>query len=482
MTTTHEPTATGAPQQGFAPRPETPTPMGPHGRRADMTNVAREHGFEPLRVEGTLPRELRGTLYRAGPGLFETFGVPVDHSFEADGAISAVRLDGAGGAEGAIRVVASEGLLEERRAGKPLYYSRASAPRRLLNGLTMRLKNTANTSVLSWRGRLFALVEAGLPTEIAPGDLSTLGATDLGGALRRTLGAHPHPVVSRRATYDIGVEYGPRSGFHLVELPWEGPARVFGFVPLKKPVMLHDFVATEKHLVFLVSPVRLELFRVLFGLTRFGGYFGWHPEDGTEIIVVPIDAPERVTRFRVDPFFQWHFAGAWEDGEQIAMCFARYPDFASYGALGNSGLDQQGELVLARVDPARERFTSERLWGPCDFPRIDPRREGARYTQAFVTSVGDGRRALARVDVERGAGDLFVLDRAQLASELIYVPKGDDAAEGEGYALSYIFDSRTTTSHLAVFDALRMCDGPIARCHFREHVPMTFHGTWVASD
>src|SRR5436190_2132666 len=32
-------------------------------------DVSREHGFEPLRVEGALPRELAGTLFRAGPGL-----------------------------------------------------------------------------------------------------------------------------------------------------------------------------------------------------------------------------------------------------------------------------------------------------------------------------------------------------------------------------------------------------------------------------
>ena len=52
----------------------------------------REHGFEALRVEGKLPVELAGTLYRNGPGLFGSFGRRYYHLFESDGAISAVRF------------------------------------------------------------------------------------------------------------------------------------------------------------------------------------------------------------------------------------------------------------------------------------------------------------------------------------------------------------------------------------------------------
>ena len=54
---------------------------------------AREHGFEPLELEGTLPAELRGTLYRNGPGQFGQFGTRYSHPFEGDGAITAIRIE-----------------------------------------------------------------------------------------------------------------------------------------------------------------------------------------------------------------------------------------------------------------------------------------------------------------------------------------------------------------------------------------------------
>ena len=42
-------------------------------------DLSREHGFEPLKVEGRLPDDLAGTLYRNGPGAFGAFGRRYHH-------------------------------------------------------------------------------------------------------------------------------------------------------------------------------------------------------------------------------------------------------------------------------------------------------------------------------------------------------------------------------------------------------------------
>ena len=160
-------------------------------------NVRREHGFESMEVEGRLPTDLAGTLYRVGPGLFERFGRRVNHPFEADGAVSAVRI-GAGTAEGAVRVVRGRGFQEEEAAGRHLYGSNARVVDRLPRSLRGQRKNVANTSPLVFQGRLFAQVELALPTELDLG-LHTLGEQDFGGVLHG-MSAHPHRV---------GVDHGP---------------------------------------------------------------------------------------------------------------------------------------------------------------------------------------------------------------------------------------------------------------------------------
>jgi len=61
------------------------------------------------------------------------------------------------------------------------------------------------------------------------------------------------------------------------------------------------------------------------------------------------------------------------------------------------------------------------------------------------------------------------------------VPRdASSAPEGDGWASSLIYDAIVDTSHLAIFDTARWEDGPVARCHFATHVPMTFPRNVVA--
>ena len=75
-------------------------------------------------------------------------------------------------------------------------------------------------------------------------------------------------------------------------------------VPLARTTFIHDFIATEKHLVFFAPPVRLNPLSLLFGLATFDGAMRWTPESGTNVIGVPIDDPKRVTRCTIDAFYQ----------------------------------------------------------------------------------------------------------------------------------------------------------------------------------
>jgi all-trans-8'-apo-beta-carotenal 15,15'-oxygenase len=447
--------------------------------RGDMKSIAGEHGFIPLRVEGTIPPALEGTLVRTGPGLYETFGQPIGHSFEADGALCGVRLSG-GSATGAVRLVESEGLLEERRKGRPLFGSRASRLTRISNLLRRRTKNTGNTSVLAWQERLFAIVESNRPMEISPEDLHTIGETDLGGVIGRAFSAHPHTVVGRDAIYNFGISYGPRTSLTLYELPHRGHARRLFDIPLRQPVMLHDFACTDRHFVFFVSPARIRVVRALLGIGDFGSVIRWEPATGTEVIVVPIDEPTRIVRFDVPAFFQWHFAGCWERGGELVVHYARHDDMTSFQQLRACGPSPQGRLHAAVIDPVKKTLRSSPVWdGASEFPVIDRRFAGGDYRFVLVNSGTERRRALAAIDLITGKQRVLPLDEGEQASEVVFVPRAADASQGDGFGLSMIYDAKTDRSHLAIIDTARWEDGPIARCHFETHVPMSFHGTWL---
>ena len=451
--------------------------------------VERPHGFEALRIEGELPPELAGTLYRNGPGRFGSFGRRYYHMFESDGALTAVRFAG-GRAAGAHRVLESAGLREERAAGRPLFGSVVSRPRRALNNLRGRAKNLANTNVLVWQGRVFGLLEASKPLQVSPEDLATLGECDLGGVVVNTFSAHPHFVAARGAFYNFGMRFGPKSVVDLYELPLRGPARRLGSFPLEAPTALHDFIATEKHLVFCLAPTRLNLFRALTGETRPERLFDWRAAEGSEIVVVPIDAPERVQRFRTEAFFVWHFANAFEREHEIVLDFVRHADVSALGTMRDEAaarggvIDMNlGEACRARLDVKAGRFEAETLAAPrCEFPTIDGRGAGGPRRYVWLTLSDGEERAIGRLDLERAELRRFRLPRGQHPSEPVFAPRPGGAGELDGSVLVLVHDERTGTSHVAVLDAAAPEAGPRAAAHFDQHVPVTLHGSWVAAD
>ena len=248
-----------------------------------------------------------------------------------------------------------------------------------------------------------------------------------------------------------------------------------GFAP-----MLHDFIATERHLVWFLAPAAVHVPRMLLGLGDFAQLFRWRPELGTEIIVMPIDAPGDVVRFTVDAFYQWHFANAFERGGEVVVDYVRYPNFDSFGALaqggGPSGLDE-GRLHRAVIDVGARRLRSEAVLDVgVEFPRIHPAREGQAHSVTWMADAG-----LGGVVAHHGDGRLerWRCGAHEVVAEPVFVPAPDATDEQAGWVLTLVYDGRADASYLAVLDATRLEDGPVARAWFDHPVPITFHGSWL---
>jgi len=446
----------------------------------------REHDFEPLRIEGALPTELAGTLVRTGPSLLACAGRPYRHWFDGDGAVSAVRFAD-GRASGALRVVETPGLVEERRAGRPLYPAYGTLPPGAPRPYP-RPKNAANTSLMMWNERWFALHEAGAPIEIAREDLRTLGERDLGcPAIREGFGAHPH--AARGALYNLGTRYGAVTELDVFELRDDRAARITT-IQLAGASMGHDFAVTDRHLIVFAPPLRLNQRELARGLTSYSEALEWVPALGTEVVIVPLDELGAVTRFTVDPFYQWHFANAFERGREIVVDFVRYQDFSSNAwfatlTTGRPSPDvRQGTLARATIDPQARTLRCEPYGDTAaEYPRVAPVVETRPHRFVYLTShsspaaaVSGPQDRITRIDVERGAQLDLSLGRDHYPSEPIFVARGP--AEDDGWLLSLVYDASTHASYVAVLDAAQLDAGPIARAWFDHHVPLTLHGMW----
>lgn len=456
-----------------------------------MTDLPREHGFETLEIEGALPEELAGVLYRNGPALLGSHGKRYDHLFDGDGGITAVRFGG-GRAEGAVRLVQTAGLAAERAAGRRLFGAYGTASAGLPRPIPfLRVKNAANTSVLLWGGRLFALWEGGRPTEVDPHTLRTYGQTDLGGTVLGTFSAHPHYVASRDASYNFGLRYGRDCLLSIYELPRLGRAKRIKTLALAGPTMMHDFIATDRHLVFFAPPLRLNMLRAMLGLGSYASNLSWRPELGTEIIVVPIDDPDRTVRIEAPPFYQWHFANAYDRDGRVVVDFIHYRDFSTSQWLaeitqGAPSSMWGSTLMRAELDLTRATAALSPLWEhPVEFPRIDPRRCGRQHrflwmvahANAAASAQGPADR-IVRFDTASGDVRWAHRDPGEYASEPVFVPRPNATAEDDGWALVKVYDSRSHRSAVVVLDG-RDPSRELGRAWFDHHIPLTFHGAFL---
>ena len=442
-------------------------------------NIRHTHGFQDLRVEGALPDGLRGTLYRVGPGLVKKFGQKV-HPFLADGLITAVDISAQ--PQGACELVKSEKYLEEERLGRDLYSPNASRLRRLYNGLTGKVKNTGNTNVLPWQGRLFALMEQGQPVEFDTTNLTTLGSRDLG-IIQGSFSAHPHRVERLKTTFNFGIS---KRDIIVYALPDHGEISVLCRFQAPWASLIHDFCVTDRHVLFFIDPGKLVIWRAILGGKDFSKYFYWDETASSTIIVIPLNAPEDQTRIEVDPFRVWHFANAFERGNEIIVDAFRHENIdimKSPTQAPEPGQIADPELFRFSINPGSKKFGSEKLAeGASEFPVVNPHFAGAehRYIWMQIYKDAGGNEGFGRYDLKTGERLRYEVPDGHFTSEAMFVPRDDNGGdEASGWVLQMTKDGAADCSFLGIYDAARIGDPPVAKLWFDQAIPATFHGSFV---
>lgn len=158
-------------------------------------SVKRETEYFVSDIEGQIPSTLQGTLFRNMPANFERGDQTYGHYLDGDGMIARLSIAN-GRAHFMCRFVKTKEFAEEEAANKVLWRSTFRTQRKgnvimglidLNNAFDLDLKNNANTNAVMWGGRLFALFEAGVPIELDPNSLETVGEASLNVGMKRGL-------------------------------------------------------------------------------------------------------------------------------------------------------------------------------------------------------------------------------------------------------------------------------------------------------
>lgn len=438
-------------------------------------------------IEGRLPEGFGGTLYRNGPAWFERNGFRYEHWFDGDGMVHGWRF-GDGTVTHRGRMVETPKFRRERKAGR---FNTLAAGTTVPDTVPIRNNddaNAANTSVVTINGRLFALCEAGSAFELDPDALDTLGPV----TWRPDLAALPfsaHPLQDRDGSWWNFGAMAMMGGAGLLVWHLGADASLLDahVLPMREPGYLHAFSMTDRHLVFVFTPFDYVQAGSFFESLRFA------PSRACQVAVVDKNDPSQARWFEVDYAMAYHFGDAYErDGEIVVRAVHHTnPDQAVSpmrdAMHGHVGKTMPAQLTELHIDLRNGRARWEKIaLGNMEFPLFDARTPGDRGARLYMP-VTEGEttapyfNAVAMVDLQGDKREVHRYGRDILAEEHVFVPRPGSRDPDDGWLVGTLLDPVKERSGIAVLDAKRVSEGPLAQAWLPYTFPLGFHGHFAAA-
>ncbi|NRR30369.1 carotenoid oxygenase family protein [Oxalobacteraceae bacterium] len=440
-------------------------------------------------IEGRLPRDLEGSFFRNGPGRFELGGERYHHWFDGDGFAQRWQIiDGKVRHLG--RFVETQKYVDETAAGQFLYnaFGTAVDRRPVKNNETM---NAANTNLLPFHGKLYALWEGGSATEVDPENLSTIGVK----TWREDLKAMPfsaHPKVDPAGgMWNFGALPGG-GRLALYRLDAQGTVQQAGVVELPQLAMVHDFAVSAAHLVFLIAPYDLLDDPALSFADRHQWAGSGDRARPLRVVVIAKESLQIRRIYEIAPRSVFHFGNAWDDGDttHLDVVLHQGDSLGGFGALmrGEQAPHVPGHsaTIQLALNHVSGNVREAQLFGDSEFPRVMPQVVGQRHRRLAVVGTASGTReqvlnTVSVIDTDSGKADSYRFGKDWLLEEHVLVPRRSARSESDGYLVGVAQDTRRGQTVLTVFDAARVSAGPLALARLAYRAPHCFHGNFLSA-
>jgi carotenoid cleavage oxygenase len=437
--------------------------------QGNFAPVRQERDDSDLEVTGSIPPELNGLLLRNGPNPVLDPDPSMYHWFIGDGMLHGIELSG--------------GKARYRNRWVRTRTARAALGEAVPEGTTWDQGDgsVANTSVVRHSGRILALVEVSLPTQVSS-DLSTLGPFDFDGRLAGRFTAHPKIDPATGEMLFFGYEFltEPYVNFHVVDA--NGDLIRSQGIEIPRPVMMHTFAVTATRVVWLDLPVVFDV-----NLVGHQGFpFTWRPESGARVGVMSRSSDDgKVVWIDIDPCYVYHEFNAYDDADgNIVLDVVVYPQMFETDLYGPGSTSPS--LQRWTIDPVAGRVAVEHLDDRSEeFPRINDRFSGVPYRYGYSTELDVGPTwwklgGLRKHDLLLRRTERHDVGPGGAAMEPVFIPAGDDNGEDAGWVVSVVYDPARDASDVIVVDATDFSGPPAAVIHLRQRVPFGFHGAWIS--
>jgi carotenoid cleavage dioxygenase-like enzyme len=436
----------------------------PFHLRGNYAPVMDELTTFDLPVTGAIPPELDGLYVRNGSNP-KSGASP--HWFFGDGMVHGVRIEKGRAKWYRNRWVRTTKLQKNADAMDP-------------STMMDRTASAANTHIVAHARRLLALEEGHWPY-LLDAELETLGCENYGGKLTSAFTAHPKLCPETHELHFFG--YGaikPWLVYHVLDA--KGDLVHSAEIEVPGPTMMHDFMITRQHAIFMDLPVVFDLGAAMRGEVPLR----WDPSYGARIGILPrLGTNADVRWFDVDPCYVFHPMNSYVEGTKV-IC-----DVGRHEYMWRDSMNDFAPSYLWRwtFDLATGKVTEEQLDAVSHgFPRVDDRVMGLRHRYGWVVQPRkreadffDSPGVITKYDLVTGAKTEHDFGAAGQPGEFVFAEAGAKAGEDEGYALGFVYDKARNGSDLVILDAANPASKAVATIALPRRVPHGFHGSWIRS-
>ncbi len=460
--------------------------------QGNFAPVMAECDAPELIIEGELPNDMAGVLYRNGPNpMYPPLGND-HHWFLGEGMVHAIRVED-GKASYKNRWVRTDQYVAQREAGQRLVGTGFQDPG--VAGAENIKRNVANTNIVWHGGKLYAIDEGNSPVLMDGDTLETQGSYTFEGKYEYPFTAHPKidPQTGEMLFFGY-MATGPGTpdiSYGVVDADGNVTRSEVFTAPYAS--MVHDFITTDEHVIFPIFPATIDVERI----TKGGPTIAWDPQVSTMIgIMGRNDSTETIRWFEGEPCYVYHPMNAYtihENGKTKVIAdlakYSRVPLFPDAdGSRPPADLStEQAKIVRWTFDLSSNTsdYTEEVLSDvPGEFPRLDERFAGLKYTQGFYATIkreeekGNSADTIVHLDLNSGQTKEWQPGVGHSVIEPVFVPRNQSAEEGDGYVVTLDYNAEDNLSDFVVLDTNDISKGPIARVKLPTRVPFGFHGNW----
>jgi all-trans-8'-apo-beta-carotenal 15,15'-oxygenase len=450
-----------------------------------------EGAWSLTKIEGKVPKELNGTLYRIAPGQKDSHGVMLKHLFDGDAFTSAYSFR-----DGKVFLKAkfldTPQRLEEIKMNRMLYneFGTMAPPRPAdWNPTAKGGKNQPSVNVIHWDNRLLGLSEGSHPTAIDPQTLAFQKRWDFYGTLAPNMSftAHPKFDPATGLGYCFGIQQGPSMALTVYRLEKDGKLTQLYALPQKNFYMIHDMMLSKEHIIFVIPPVNYRLNILLTGKGTPADALQYAEKEPTRIVILRKDGKGTPVTIEQSANMVFHHGNAFERDGKIVIDSLLSPDGTILEVLyswDKDSLPKQTQSRLTRLvlDPAKGAVESRtETETAVEFPRFDSRRAGtnARYLYTLQATNKEDQFALTQVvrhDLSRGDSKRIDAGKGRVLGEPVFVPHPTKDSEERGWILMQGYDASRDKNFLEIRDAATM--DFVARIWTESHYPLGFHGNF----